>query len=80
MTQPTNFSILEAPSILGLFPSGVEQLPTAFRQATELLQLLMASPQVIGMNITIFNPELDRDGTIASVFVEALLAGLYPQI
>ena len=33
MIQRTNFSILEAPSILGLSPSGVEQLPTVLRHA-----------------------------------------------
>lgn len=48
----------------------------SFTELTEILQLLMASPKAIGMNITIFNPRLDPDGTIAQSFTQALLAGL----
>ncbi len=36
----------------------------SFAELIEVLQLLMASPKVIGMNVTIFNPKLDRQRNI----------------
>jgi arginase len=48
---------------------GWDELSTALRA-------LMASGQAVGINIGIFNPRLDEDGTIARRFVESLVAGL----
>lgn len=51
----------------------------SFTELIEVLQLLlMTSPKAIGMNITIFNPKLDQDGTITQAFTDALIAGLHP--
>lgn len=40
------------------------------------LRVLMSSGQAVGINVGIFNPRLDEDGTIARRFVESLVAGL----
>jgi len=40
------------------------------------LQVAIASGRAIGLNVTIFNPELDVDGSIAAAFVDALAKGL----
>nr|MBA3239962.1 arginase family protein [Acidobacteriota bacterium] len=40
------------------------------------LKVLIASGQAVGINIGIFNPRLDEDGSIARRFVESLVAGL----
>lgn len=42
------------------------------------LQTAVASCRVVGLNVTIFNPKLDGDGSIAAVFVDALAKGLRP--
>lgn len=52
----------------------------SFPELIEVLQVLMASPNAIGINITIFNPKLDLDGSIAQAFTQALVAGLSPRI
>jgi arginase len=41
-----------------------------------VLETLMASGQAVGITITIFNPKLDADGSIASKFTQSLIAGL----
>jgi arginase len=40
------------------------------------LKVLMASSQAVGINVGIFNPRLDEDGSITRRFVESLVAGL----
>lgn len=45
-------------------------------ELTALLRALMASGQAVGMTITIFNPKLDPDGSIASKFTQSIIAGL----
>ena len=40
-----------------------------------VLQAAIASRRVAGIDITIFNPKLDRDGAIAREFVDALVKG-----
>lgn len=40
------------------------------------LQAAISSGRAIGLDITIFNPKLDGDGTIAAAFVDALVTGL----
>lgn len=42
------------------------------------LKVLMASGQAVGINIGIFNPRLDADGSIARQFATSLIAGLSP--
>lgn len=42
------------------------------------LQAAIASRRAVGINVTIFNPKLDGDGSIATAFVEALAKGLRP--
>jgi arginase len=40
------------------------------------LKVLMASGQAVGIDIGIFNPRLDPDGSIARGLVSSLMAGL----
>ena len=47
-----------------------------FAELSELLKTLVASGRAIGMDITIFNPQLDLDGTITRRFVSAIIQGL----
>ncbi len=43
---------------------------------SELLRILIASGKAVGMDITVFNPKLDPDGSIARRLVSTLIAGL----
>jgi arginase len=47
-----------------------------FTELSELLKTLVASGHAIGMDITIFNPQLDLDGTITKRFVSSIIQGL----
>jgi len=47
-----------------------------WHELSALLKSLMASGQAVGMNIGIFNPRLDADGSIARRLVSTLIAGL----
>lgn len=40
------------------------------------LQAAVASGKALGINVTIFNPKLDDDGSIAAAIVDALVRGL----
>ena len=46
-----------------------------FAQLTDLLRVLLASSHAIGMEVTIFDPELDPKGEYAAALVEALANG-----
>jgi arginase len=48
----------------------------SFDELSAVLRRLLAPGRAIGMTITIFNPALDRDGSIAGEFVESIVAGL----
>jgi arginase len=48
----------------------------SFSELSELLKILVASDRVVGMDITIFNPRLDLDGSITRRFVSSLIQGL----
>jgi arginase len=48
----------------------------SFYELSELLKILVASDRAVGMDITIFNPQLDLDGSIARRFVSSLIQGL----
>lgn len=47
-----------------------------FPELSELLKVLLESGRVTGMDITIFNPNLDRDGSIARKLVSSVVKGL----
>jgi arginase len=48
----------------------------SFIELSELLKNLVASGHAVGMDITIFNPRMDLDGSITRKFVLSLLQGL----
>jgi arginase len=48
----------------------------SFFELSELLRILVASDRAVGMDITIFNPQLDLDGSITRRFVSSLIQGL----
>ena len=48
----------------------------SFPELSELLKTVVASGRAVGMNITIFNPRLDLDGSTARRFVSSLVQGL----
>lgn len=47
-----------------------------FSELSDLLRILFASGHAVGMSITIFNPSLDLDGSIARKFVSSIVKGL----
>jgi arginase len=47
-----------------------------FSDLSELLKVILGSGNAVGMDITIFNPLLDVDGSIARRFVSSIVAGL----
>jgi arginase len=48
----------------------------SFSDLSELLKVILGSGNAVGMDITIFNPLLDVDGSIAHRFVSSIVAGL----
>jgi arginase len=48
----------------------------SFYELSELLKIIVASGRTVGMDITIFNPNLDSDGSIAHKLVSSVLDGL----
>jgi arginase len=48
----------------------------SWEELIKVLQVAIGSGRVAGLDITIFNPKLDEDGTIAAAFVDALIEGL----
>jgi len=48
----------------------------SFAELSELLETITASGHAVGMDITIFNPLLDLDGSITQRFVSSLVEGL----
>ncbi len=48
----------------------------SYAELIELLRPLLGSPLAAGMQVTIFDPELDRDGEIAEQFTHALVEAL----
>jgi arginase len=48
----------------------------SFYELSELLKIIVASGRSVGMDITIFNPNLDSDGSIAHRFVSSVLEGI----
>lgn len=48
----------------------------SFSELSELLKILVGSGRAVGMDITIFNPNLDLDGSIAREFISSIVKGL----
>lgn len=48
----------------------------SFYDVSELLRALISTRLAVGMTITIFNPHLDLDGSIAKEFVSSIVSGL----
>ena len=48
----------------------------SYTELIEFLRPLLDSPLATGMQVTIFDPELDRDGKIAAKFTDALIEAL----
>jgi arginase len=48
----------------------------SFSELSDLLKILFGSGRAIGMDITIFNPSKDVDGSIANNLVSSLAAGM----
>ena len=48
----------------------------SWEELATILQAAIASGHAIELNITIFNPQLDSDGSIATAFVDTLVKGL----
>ena len=59
------------PAVDYRIPDGLE-----FNDLSAVLRVLLGSGQAVGMTITIFNPLLDREGTLAQRFVDCIVAGL----
>ena len=63
------------PAVDYRMPSGMN-----FEELTSVLQVLIASSKAIGLEITIFNPSLDPDGSLAHALTTNLVAGLVRQL
>jgi arginase len=48
----------------------------SWEELATVLRVAIASGKAIGVNITIFNPKLDSDGSIAAALVDTLVKGL----
>jgi arginase len=48
----------------------------SFQDLSEILKILVDSGRSVGMDVTIFNPNLDPDGSIALRFVSSLIEGI----
>lgn len=48
----------------------------SYSELTEVLNVLLATKRAVGMTITIFNPHLDLDSSIANKFVSSIVDGL----
>lgn len=48
----------------------------SFSELSDLLRILYSSGHAVGMSITIFNPRIDFDGSIARKFVSSIVTGL----
>jgi arginase len=59
------------PAVDYRIPDGLE-----WDELAIVLKKLMASGQAVGITISIFNPNLDPDGTIAGKFTESIIVGL----
>jgi arginase len=49
-----------------------------WNELSKLLKTIISPGEAVGMNVGIFNPRLDKDGSIARQFVNTLIQGLAP--
>lgn len=59
------------PAVDYRLPGGI-----SFSELSDLLSLLVGSKKAVGMSVTIFNPTLDKDGSIAEKLVSSIVRGL----
>ena len=59
------------PAVDYRLPDGI-----TFSEFSNLLKLLLLSKKAVGISITIFNPTLDKDGSITRNFVSSIVEGL----
>ena len=59
------------PAVDYRLPGGI-----TFSELSNLLEILILSKKAVGMSITIFNPTLDKDGSMTSNFVSSIVEGL----
>jgi arginase len=59
------------PAVDYRLPGGI-----TFSQLSDLLRLLLTSKKAVGISITIFNPTLDKDGSITRNLVSNIVRGL----
>ena len=59
------------PAVDYRLPGGI-----TFAELSNLLKLLLSSKKAVGISITIFNPSLDKDGSITRNFVSSIVVGL----
>ena len=52
----------------------------SFEELVDVLRILKVSGRTVGIDITIFNPKLDADGSIARQLVDAIAAGLSDKV
>lgn len=62
----------------GIMPAVDYRLPDglSFAELSIVLRMALNSGRAVGMEVTIFNPRLDHDGSIARALVKTLLEGL----
>ena len=61
-----------------LMPAVDYRLPDglAWEKAESMLTVALASGSIVGMDVTIFNPRLDPDGSVAASFADLLARAL----
>ena len=59
------------PAVDYRLPEGI-----TFSELSNLLKLLLLSKKAVGISVTIFNPTLDKDGSITRNFVSSIVEGL----
>ena len=59
------------PAVDYRLPDGI-----TFSELSNLLKLLLLSKKAVGISVTIFNPTLDKDGSITRNFVSSIVEGL----
>lgn len=59
------------PAVDYRLPGGI-----TFAELSNLLKLLLLSKKAVGISVTIFNPTLDKDGSITENFVSSIVEGM----
>ena len=59
------------PAVDYRLPDGI-----TFPELSNLLKLLLLSKKAVGISVTIFNPTLDKDGSITRNFLSSIVEGL----